>query len=129
MTIAAVAKFLGVPVLVQLKIPLVMATVIEKQALPYADDPSAPQWIPSEVMAGTQEDPIPVTTHLMRYAVLRETAESSDHLEMTWTGPGARKGSQVTFASLIDVGDIALVTRVIEVIEGPAPEPNRIIVG
>jgi hypothetical protein len=118
MTTSLLDKYFGVPVMLQLRIPLVMIQVAERQKLPHADDKSLAQWIPTEIMEGTKEDPRPANCQLIRYAVLRRT-EVPGKIELLWLGPGPKQGIIVTLASLLDEKDIAFVTRIEHMPDGP----------
>lgn len=119
-------KFYGVPVLVQLKIPLAVVTVLEKVALPYANDPATAQWIPSELR---DKDTSPEVTELVKYAVLRPAG--SLHYEMFWVVPTPT--GVATVSTLIAVSDVAAITRVHFSPPEPStiavPEEKRIILG
>ncbi len=106
--------FFGVPVLVQLHVPIVIVQVVEKQALPYTDKPEEKQWIPQET-----QDPQGnfVSVQMMRYAVLRRLA-SATHVEMIYTAPGPVKGTLAQFSTMVEEKNIAYVTRIVHVPDG-----------
>ncbi len=106
--------FFGVPVLVQLHVPIVIVQVVEKQALPYTDKPDEKQWIPQETQDAQGNF---VSVQMMRYAVLRRVA-SPDHVEMIYTAPGPVKGTLAQFATMLDAKNIAYVTRIVHVPDG-----------
>lgn len=107
----ALASFFGVPVLVQLHVPIVIVQVVEKQALPYTDKPEEKQWIPQETQDAQGNF---VSVQMMRYAVLRRLP-SGDQVEMLYTAPGPVKGTLAQFSTLVDVKNIAYVTRIVHV--------------
>lgn len=107
---ADLQDFFGVPVLVQLHVPIVIVQVAERQALPYSDKPDEKQWIPQET-----QDPQGnfASVQMIRYAVLRDLP--GDAVEMTYVAPGPVKGTLVQLATLLDTKNIAYVTRVVHV--------------
>lgn len=120
------AEFLNVPVLVQLKGPIVGVIVLQKQALGYASDQTA-QWIPEPL----GDDAGPTATQMISLAVLRE-AENSRWLIMDWQAmpedklappvPSNTNRRFATISTLVPVDCIAFVTRVVTV-----REPSLII--
>ncbi len=111
---ASLQHFFGVPVLVQLHVPIVIVQVVEKQALPYTDKPDEKQWIPQETQDAQGNF---VSVQIMRYAVLRDFPDE-DAVEMTYSAPGPVQGTLAQFATLLDPKNIAYVTRIVHVPDG-----------
>lgn len=126
----ALAAYFGVPVLLQLRIPLVVPMVREHLKMQHADDPQTPQWIPQEAMEPGSDESRPVfsSTQVIRYAVLNDV-DAGDAVEVVWLVPGIH--GVCTVATLLNDRDIAAVTRVVSMPAPPPapPEPSRIIMG
>jgi hypothetical protein len=126
----ALAAYFGVPVLVQLRIPLVIPMVKEHLKMQHADDPENPQWIPQEALEEGAPGGPPVfsSTQMIRYAVLNDV-DADDAVEVRWLVPGVTGICSV--ATLLNDRDIAAVTRIVSVPPAPPapPEPSRIIMG
>lgn len=118
---ALLSDYFGVPVLLQLRIPLVIPMISEKHPIPHSDEPEALQWIPQEAIEpGSPADaPQFSSTQLIRYAVLRDVEPSESSVEVVWMVPGTT--GVCTVATLINDRDIAAVTRVVSVPDPPTP--------
>lgn len=116
MDIPDISSYFGVPVLLQLKLPIAVPKVQEKQKLQHSLAPSLPQWIPMELMEVPPDgsSPIFVSVQMLRYAVLTEI-DGSDMLEVRWLIPGTAPGTMTTVATLMKMADVAFITRVIDV--------------
>ncbi len=124
---AEIKDFFGIPVLVQLKEPLVLTRVLGKSVIPYSDKPEESQWIPEESMSGPPgTNSPPNATQLVRFAVLHPTTADAI-IEMIWMCPGSQAGDAVQVATLVDLENIAYVSRVMEVHRGAPPEPKIIL--
>ena len=102
--------FFGVPVLVQLHVPIVPVSIRERQALPYSSDPELKQWIPQETQDAQGNFS---AVQFIRYAVLRNI--SSTLVELTFVVPGPEKGTLAAVSTLVDWKNIAYVTRIVSV--------------
>lgn len=119
------SAFYGVPVIVQLRFPLVCAKVEVRGKLPYADDPNKIQWIPEAAIVNGGVEGM----QYLQYAVLHPVEGSETMIELTWASspansrPGEIMPIVATIATLIDAKDIVSVTRVIAV-----PEPSSSLI-
>ncbi len=126
MNSATLKKFIGVPVVVQLRSLICMVTVNQKQSLSYADSPETPQWMPAAIMQSSPEGDRPSVTQLIEYAVLREIEGSDTHLEMTFSAPTSL-GVVATLVTLVARAQIDFVTRVSNMPEGSARSASKIL--
>lgn len=117
------ADFLGIPVLVQLKGPMVGVVVRRTQGVGYADDKAA-QWIPEPL----GDDAGPTATQMIMFAVLRD-AHDQRFLIMDWQAFPPNSAAPLnpplrnaTISTIVPMDSIAYVTRIVDVIE-----PSRII--
>ncbi len=116
--------FFGVPVIVQLKFPLVLATVKYKGKLPYADNTEKSHWVPEGVGSANGVE----VMQFMQYAVLRPITNDPSKIELLWSSkppdpmPGETMPIVATLSTLVDASDILSVTRVVSV-----PEPSSLI--
>lgn len=115
-------KYLGEPVVVQLKLPLVGIVVKTQESAPHFKTPSVPAWVP---MAAAGPQGAPEATQLLQGAVISEIDEAMGTCEIQWLAISPSPRSVV--ATLMDLDNIAAVTRVVSV--APPPEPSRIITG
>lgn len=112
------AKYLGIPVTVQLKETFVMVGVSGKKSAPHFPA-REPVYTPQAVM----QPEGPATTHLIDFAILSEIEGSSDMLEMMMLAPGPIEKSTAVTSTLLPVSLIAFVTRI-----GQEPkEPSMIL--
>ncbi len=116
----SVKEFHGIPVLVQLRFPLVGAVVPEKfrGKLPYAADPKQSHWMPMPNM----EEGGSVATQLLAMAVLYPVAgNATSVLEVRWASEPMKGCRPVTLSTLLDARDIIAITRVMDVPEAESP--------
>jgi hypothetical protein len=126
LTMTYLKDFLGVPVMVQLKMPLVgIAVYPQKQTLPVAAAPTEQQWVPRAFMVKVDpKDPEspqePVTTQLIELCTIHET-DQANLVEIRWLAPHTG-GRVAQIGTLVDNHDIAAITRVIAI-----EEPSSIL--
>lgn len=114
--------YLGVPLLIQLKLPLVGVIVLQKVAFPHFKEGSeVPVWVPQP--ATGKEGP--EATQLLQGAVISRIDDAMGTCEIQWLALGATP--RTVIATLMDLDNIAAVSRVVSVTE--PPEPSRIITG
>lgn len=114
--------YLHVPLLIQLKLPLVGALVTQKVAFPhFKDGIEVPVWVPQP--AASKEGP--EATQLLQGAIISRIDDAMGTCEIQWLALNATPRSVI--ATLMDLDNIAAVTRVVSVTE--PPEPSRIITG
>lgn len=111
---SSLQNYLGIPVLVQLKLPLVGTSVVGYRRLRFAEDPEKPQWLPGPV-TGPQGG---IEATQVMAAVLLEVEGSETMLEIRWEMMRAKpEEREAVLATLIDLDSIAAVTRVHSVSE------------
>lgn len=122
-----IREYFGIPVLIQLKTPIVIPVVTMKQKLPHAADPTTAQWVLEEAMEDFDKSIIPPPPPIfssvpsLRYAVLYEVeGAGGDRVEVRWLIPGMVPGEHTIVATLVDGADIAFVTRVVSAVAPPA---------
>lgn len=111
---SSLQQYIGIPVLVQLKLPIVGSVVRYQQKLDYAEKPDVASWIPEPMM----DESGPQATQMIQFAVLLEVEGSDTMLEMRWMAPKTDVNQQLgVIATLIDMDSIAAVTRVLKIHE------------
>lgn len=110
-------SFVGTPVIIQLRQPLVLAEVVETQSLPHAHSRER-QWIPTEA----HDNQSVSASEFIRYAVI--TSISDNLAVVQWLAPSP--AGPVIIESLIATKDILAVTRIVS--PPPLPEPAKLIV-
>lgn len=114
-------KYLGVPVVIQLKQPLVGIFVRAKEQAPHFTDKISPQWIPQPAT----NDKGPEATQILQMAVISEIDDAMGCCEIQWNS--VLQEPRAIIATLMDLENISAVTRVVSVTE--PPEPSLIIPG
>ncbi len=104
-------KYLGVPLVIQLKNPLVGVFVRVKEKAPYFADAANPQWIPQPAASdkGTE------VTQVLQMAVISEIDEAMGCCEVQWRS--VTETPVGVIATLMDLENISAVTRVVSVTE------------
>lgn len=111
---SSLQNYLGIPVLVQLKNPLVGVKIGGFQRLPFASEPEKAQWIPCPLAVEGRIE----ATQVLQFATLLEVDGSDTMLEIRWQMPRANPDErEAVLATLIDLDSIAAVTRVHSVSE------------
>lgn len=121
-----VSSYIGVPVLLQLRRPLIIPEIAETQALPHAGVKTR-QWIPTEARG---EDNLAEATEFIRYAVIVGFVVGFDRkiddlqlMRVQWLAPS--QAGPVVVETLIPLEDIAGVTRIVS--PPPLPEEPKLI--
>lgn len=117
------AEYLGIPVFIQLKVSILVASPAEKRAIPYSSIRD-PQWVPRVLqhLARPTDPESPVmnaAVDVLEFAVLHAT-DDPKLFEVVWSVPS--KNGLATVATLLPFDCIAQVTRVVSV-----PEESPII--
>lgn len=104
-------KYLGVPLVIQLKNPLVGVFVRVKEKALHFSEPGTPQWIPQPAASdkGTE------VTQVLQMAVISEIDEAMGCCEVQWMSVAENPRSVI--ATLMDLDNISAVTRVVSVAE------------
>lgn len=111
---SSLQNYLGIPVLVQLKQPLIGVTIGGYQRLRFATDPSTPQWVPIPLVRGDRIE----VTQVVQVATLSEVEGSDTMLEILWEMPRLNATDRETvLGTLIGMDDILAVTRIHSVSE------------
>lgn len=121
------SAFIGVPVLIQLKIPLLMLQVAEAQALPHTTLKTR-QWVPTEAR-DTDAKPgseayiqAPLSsTEFIKYATI--DGYWGNALEISWLAPSVI--GPVVVSSIIAESEIAAISRLPD--PPPLPEPPKLV--
>ena len=103
-----IRQFLGKPVLMQFKIPLLMIEIREAQAISHADEPERRQWIPGEAYDGEPGASRLAVREYVRYAVIERF--DRDLVFFSWLAPCV--AGPATLTSFVHISDIAAVTLV-----------------
>lgn len=108
-------KYLGVPLVIQLKQPLVGVFVRVKEKAPHFVDQEATQWIPQPAMTDKGIE----STQVLQLAVISEIDDAMGCCEIQWNSVSPEP--RAIIATLMDLDNISAVTRVVSVTESPAP--------
>jgi hypothetical protein len=121
MNSALLKKYLGVPLVIQLKQPLVGVFVKVQEKAPHFSDKATAQWIPQPATSekGTE------ATQILQMAVISEIDDAMGCCEVQWMSIAQNPRSII--ATLMDLDNIAAVTRVVSVAE--LDPPSLIIKG
>ena len=115
-------KYLGVPLVIQLKQPLVGVFVKVQEKGPHFADKTTAQWIPQPAASAGGA---PEATQILQMAVISEIDEAMGCCEVQWMS--IAQSPRGIIATLMDLDNISAVTRVVSVTEPEAP--SRIITG
>jgi hypothetical protein len=104
-------KYLGVPLVIQLKNPLVGVFVRAKEKATHFSDPAAMYWIPQPAISdkGTE------VTQVLQMAVISEIDDAMGCCEVQWMS--VAETPRTVIATLMDLENISAVTRVVSVAE------------